>query len=547
MTRRYNRKNLNYEDLDFTKLRYVLYARKSTTDESKQEYSIPDQVKYCQEYAKKNNLHIVKVIKESQSAKVANKRPLFKQMLKDIKAGKYDGILAWHPDRLCRNMLEAGVLIDMLDNWDIIDLKFCQHSFENNASGKMMLGMMFVFSKQYSDSLSERVKRGIDGNIDRGFTNGAPKWGYTRELDTKKYVPDENFDLIRKGWDMRLDGKSCKEIWAYFKKQGIKRYTNRSKKAQTMKSPTSVENIFKDSFYYGLAIQADTPIHLCEKYDFKPMVTEDEYNQVQALCYKENKKYNRIRQSKPGDIFKPLENFVICETCKKPMSVCRHMPRDKSGRILYFDCRNQKCKRKEHGATKGVMAGVVFEQIYELFDAMQFDETAYEAYSKQLASMTDDKINGIKTEIASKKGAIKSHKQEIAREGDKIGKTSSETLIKQCNEHIDELEVEINVLENEVRELEEKIKNPADLKLDQQDFVNLMKSLGNKMRAADIIRKDKIARKVFVNLYLDEQNRLHYLLREPFNSVISIDENQCGRAGWNRTSIVSLEGISPIR
>ena len=120
-------------------------------------------------------------------------------------------------------------------------------------------------------------------------------------------------------------------------------------------------------------------------------------------------------------------------------------------------------------------------------------------------------------------------------------------MIKQCNEHIDELEVEINVLENEVRELEEKIKNPADLKLDQQDFVNLMKSLGNKMRAADIIRKDKIARKVFVNLYLDEQNRLHYLLREPFNSVISIDENQCGRAGWNRTSIVSLEGISPIR
>lgn len=106
-------------------------------------------------------------------------------------------------------------------------------------------------------------------------------------------------------------------------------------------------------------------------------------------------------------------------------------------------------------------------------------------------------------------------------------------MIKQCNEHIDELEVEINVLENEVRELEEKIKNPADLKLDQQDFVNLMKSLGNKMRAADIIRKDKIARKVFVNLYLDEQNRLHYLLREPFNSVISIDENQCGSTDWD--------------
>ena len=145
-------------DIDFTRLRYVLYARKSTTDESHQEHSIPDQLRFCREFAEKNNLHVVAEIEEKQSAKTAGKRPLFTQMLKDIRAGKYDGILAWHPDRLCRNMLEAGEIIDMLDNWDIVDLKFCQHPFANNASGKMILGMMFVFSKQYSDSLKERVQ-----------------------------------------------------------------------------------------------------------------------------------------------------------------------------------------------------------------------------------------------------------------------------------------------------------------------------------------------------------------------------------------------------
>lgn len=60
------------------------------------------------------------------------------------------------------------------------------------------------------------------------------------------------------------------------------------------------------------------------------------------------------------------------------------------------------------------------------------------------------------------------------------------------------------------------------------------------MRAANIIQKDKIARKVFVNLYLDEQNRLHYFLREPFNSVISIDENKFGSTNWDRTSDLRL-------
>ena len=51
----------------------------------------------------------------------------------------------------------------------------------------------------------------------------------------------------------------------------------------------------------------------------------------------------------------------------------------------------------------------------------------------------------------------------------------------------------INVLEGEIKELKAKIDNPFSLKFDQQDFVNLMKSLGNKMRAANIIQKDKIA------------------------------------------------------
>ena len=63
----------------------------------------------------------------------------------------------------------------------------------------------------------------------------------------------------------------------------------------------------------------------------------------------------------------------------------------------------------------------------------------------------------------------------------------------------------INVLEGEIKELKAKIDNPSSLKFDQQDFVNLMKSFGDKMRVVDIIRKDKIARKVFVNLYLGEK------------------------------------------
>jgi DNA invertase Pin-like site-specific DNA recombinase len=113
------------EFLDFTKLKYVLYARKSTEDESRQIRSTGDQIAECRQLASRIGITVAEPpVIEEKSAKSPNNRPLFRQMLKDIRAGKYDGILAWNPDRLARNMLEGGEIIDMIDEGIIKDLKF---------------------------------------------------------------------------------------------------------------------------------------------------------------------------------------------------------------------------------------------------------------------------------------------------------------------------------------------------------------------------------------------------------------------------------------
>ena len=119
-------------------LRYVLYVRKSSEDVGAQAKSSPDQIKSCIEYAENNGLMIVETLKEAHSAKISGKRPVFSKMLKDIQSGKYDGILAWHPDRLARNSLEAGMIVDMVDNGIIKDLKFPTLAFTNDSSGKTL-------------------------------------------------------------------------------------------------------------------------------------------------------------------------------------------------------------------------------------------------------------------------------------------------------------------------------------------------------------------------------------------------------------------------
>lgn len=141
------KKQHSLEDLSLInrEKRYVIYARRSTTDEARQQESIPAQVEKCEEFAKRNNLQVVNIIREEKSAKKAGRRDKFTEMLKEIKEGHtYNSILAWHPDRLARNMKESGEIMDMIDSGILADLKFVSFTFNNDSAGFYCYGNMVV-------------------------------------------------------------------------------------------------------------------------------------------------------------------------------------------------------------------------------------------------------------------------------------------------------------------------------------------------------------------------------------------------------------------
>ena len=167
------------EKIDTSVLRYALYVRKSTTSEDRQASSIEDQIRDCMErIVSPNNLNIIKVYQESYSAKIADTRDEFNAMISAIENGYIDGVIAWHPDRLARNMKEAGSIIDLVDRNLIKDLQFPTFTFENNPAGKMLLGITFVMAKQYSEHLAESVDRGNKRAVEDGEFIGKFKHGY---------------------------------------------------------------------------------------------------------------------------------------------------------------------------------------------------------------------------------------------------------------------------------------------------------------------------------------------------------------------------------
>ena len=90
-------------------MKYILYARKSSEDKSKQILSLESQVTEMKKLAMSLGLDIEMVYTESKSAKLPNNRPIFLEMLKVIENNSEDyGIICWKIDRLSRNPIDSG-------------------------------------------------------------------------------------------------------------------------------------------------------------------------------------------------------------------------------------------------------------------------------------------------------------------------------------------------------------------------------------------------------------------------------------------------------
>jgi DNA invertase Pin-like site-specific DNA recombinase len=75
--------------------KYFIYTRKSTDTEDRQVRSLADQLAELRELARKEQLEVVDVFIEKQTAKTPG-RPIFAEMLERIEAGEASGILSWH-------------------------------------------------------------------------------------------------------------------------------------------------------------------------------------------------------------------------------------------------------------------------------------------------------------------------------------------------------------------------------------------------------------------------------------------------------------------
>ncbi|MFA5438212.1 MAG: recombinase family protein, partial [Candidatus Omnitrophota bacterium] len=163
------------------KVRYCLYARKSTESDEKQALSIDSQVKEMLAIAERDELEVVDIRREAHSAKDSGQRPVFKELLEDIRRGRYNGILTWAPDRLSRNAGDLGSVVDLMDQKSLVEIRTYGQQFRNSPNEKFLLMILCSQAKLENDNKSINVKRGLKTRVEMGLWPAPAPTGYLKE------------------------------------------------------------------------------------------------------------------------------------------------------------------------------------------------------------------------------------------------------------------------------------------------------------------------------------------------------------------------------
>ena len=325
--------------------------------EDRQTLSLDDQKREIDELIDRESLKVVESFAgkgkgESQSAHKRG-RPIFNHVMQQIENGKANGLLVYHPNRIARNAFDGGLVITLMDEGNLLEIRTPTKTYLNNPDDKFWLALEFNMAKKSSDDNGVAVSRGIKTKLLAGWYPSRAPLGY---LNTKNYEEKgrnfilkdgERFDAVRRMWDLMITGnytppqivKIANDEWK-FKTRPTKRHAGLK--------PLSRSNIYKvftNQFYYGYFEYGKGENRKLYQGKHEPMITEKEYDIVQKLLGR----HGRPRAQKHRFAFTGL---MRCGNCDAMITVEQKIKRQKNGNVhdyIYYRCtkqKDEKCQEK---------------------------------------------------------------------------------------------------------------------------------------------------------------------------------------------------------
>ena len=316
----------------------ALYARVSS-DRQDVDLSVSAQLRALKDYARANGYSVARqYVDEAESGLVAD-RPQFREMIEEGSKPKapFNVILVWKFSRFTRKREHAVAFKSMLRRKGIRVVSITEQA-EDNATGRLLEGIIESVDEFYSEILAQEVVRGMREAASRGFflASNAP-FGYKRVKvnDGGKERPTLEVDpatapVVREIFEKSLRGSGLKEICKALNDRGI---TNRGRRWYK----GTLHYVLRNEAYTGTAVWGRTskgektqdPVRV--EGAWPALVSREIFEDVQQAMSERAPKVQR--PARVGSRFL-LSGLLRCGVCGKPYSA----QGAKSGQFAYYIC-----------------------------------------------------------------------------------------------------------------------------------------------------------------------------------------------------------------
>lgn len=259
-------------------MRVAIYPRVSSRKQVEEGDSIDSQINRLKEFCLKNKFDIVKTYTDAgKSASIdedkirivkkeddliatfnLNKRPAFKQMLKDAENRDFEGLVFFKWDRFSRNVIFSELARIYLERFGIELIP------SDDDKDPLIRGIRSQLNQDEARKISDRVKLTQKNKFDNGIMTGKAPFGYKYNKSKKIMVVDEKkAQIVREVFQMTLEGQGYKKICEKYKLK-----------------PQSYYNIIKNPSYIGI-IEFEGKV---KKGNHSPIINEEVFKK----CQKDN-------------------------------------------------------------------------------------------------------------------------------------------------------------------------------------------------------------------------------------------------------------------
>lgn len=312
-----------------------------------------------------DGLEIAVKKKESHSAKEAGQRPVFNEIVDELKQGKYNGILTWAPDRIARNAGDLGRVVDLMDQKKLIEIRTYGQKFTNTPNDKFMLMILGSQAKLENDNKVINVKRGLRTRAAMGLRPSMAPTGYlnSKNKDEKcqVIVDSKRAPIIKEMFEkVANENYSGRKIYKWLKETNFK---NKNGKYVTL---GNIYRMLRMTFYYGVF---EYPEGSGEWYTGKhtPIISRELFESVQEKIKVEKKKaYGR------EFAFTRMLHCAYCESGITAEEKVKELKDGGSNAHVYYRCtkvKNRECPNES------VKESILINEVMPIIDKMSMDKS----------------------------------------------------------------------------------------------------------------------------------------------------------------------------